>query len=228
MLLHISPFILSIFVSLQSKFLHVIPFICPFFFLSNQIFCYKFLIFCESQSLQILYVYTLREAKYIWTENKTAEIYFALSFLFSISRSNVIYIGKFVTNISQELLHTEFCNLIQMLWIICYFMSKRTRLLLLILPLISSFLFLSNFQISNNFISLFSGTERPTKLKLGPHMDSRLVYHVCIMFQLAKMKNLHRSTKLFQHTSDGYGRWYVFCSLSAIFILKFEQHGFTV
>ena len=40
------------------------------------------------------------------------------------------------------------------------------------------FIYLSNFQISNNFISLFSGTERPTKLKLGPHMDSRLVYHV--------------------------------------------------
>ena len=60
----------------------------------------------------------------------------------------------------------------------CCFVWKRTRLLLLILPLISSFLFLSNVRISNNFISLFSGTERPTKLKLGPHMDSRLVYHV--------------------------------------------------
>ena len=41
-----------------------------------------------------------------------------------------------------------------------------------------SFFFLSHFQISNNFISLFSRTERPTKQKLGPHMDSRLVYHV--------------------------------------------------
>ena len=43
------------------------------------------------------------------------------------------------------------------------------------------FIFLS-FQFSNtcinNFISLFSGTERHTKLKLGPHMDSRLMYHV--------------------------------------------------
>ena len=27
-------------------------------------------------------------------------------------------------------------------------------------------------------MSLFSGTERPTKLKLGPHLDSWLVYHV--------------------------------------------------
>ena len=35
--------------------------------------------------------------------------------LVSISHSNVIYIGKFVTNISQELLHIQFCNLVQML-----------------------------------------------------------------------------------------------------------------
>ena len=40
------------------------------------------------------------------------------------------------------------------------------------------FIFLSNFQISKHVISLFSGTERHTKLKLGPHMDSRLMYHV--------------------------------------------------
>ena len=35
--------------------LFVIPFIYPFFFLCKQIFCYKFLSFYESQSLQILY-----------------------------------------------------------------------------------------------------------------------------------------------------------------------------
>ena len=83
-----------------------------------------------------------------------------------------------MTNISQELLHIGFCNLEQVLWIICCFMWKRTRFLLLILPLISSFFFLSNFQISKTFISLFSWTEWHTKLKLGPHMDSRLMYHV--------------------------------------------------
>ena len=43
---------------------------------------------------------------YCGTENKTAVIYFA--FFFPISHSNVIYIGKFVTNISQELLQIEF------------------------------------------------------------------------------------------------------------------------
>ena len=41
------------------------------------------------------------------------------------------------------------------------------------------FIFLS-LQFSNikNLISRFSGTERHTKLKLGPHMDSWLMYHV--------------------------------------------------
>ena len=36
---------------------HIIPLICPFFFLSRQIFCYKFLSFYESQNLQILYIH---------------------------------------------------------------------------------------------------------------------------------------------------------------------------
>ena len=76
---------------------------------------------------------------YCGTENKT-EIYSAFFFLFSITHSNVIH-RKFVTNISQELLHKGFCNLVQVLWIICCFMGKRTRFLLLIPLLISSFFF---------------------------------------------------------------------------------------
>ena len=41
------------------------------------------------------------------------------------------------------------------------------------------FIFLSlQFSNTKKFISLFSGTYRHTKLKLGPHMDSRLMYHV--------------------------------------------------
>ena len=50
---------------------------------------------------------------YCGTENKT-QIYFALFLIFSISHSNVIH-RKFVTNISQELLHVGFCNLVQVL-----------------------------------------------------------------------------------------------------------------
>ena len=59
-----------------------------------------------------------------------------------------------MTNISQELLLVGFCNLVQKLWTICCFMWKRTRLLLLILPLISSFFFpIFKYQ---NISSLFS------------------------------------------------------------------------
>ena len=67
-----------------------------------------------------------------------------------------------MTNISQELLHIRFCKLVQVLWIICCFMWKRTRFLLLILPLISSFFFFSNFQIQKNS-SVFSQGLRGTQ-----------------------------------------------------------------
>ena len=92
----------------------IIPFVCPFLFLPKQIFCYKFLSFNESQSLQIL-LHIESGRVYCGTENKTAEIYFAFFSLFSISHSNFEDIGKFVSNISQELLHLGFCNLEQML-----------------------------------------------------------------------------------------------------------------
>ena len=43
--------------------------------------------------------------------------------------------------------------------------------LLLICPFISSFFFLSNFHTLNLFITLFSRTVRPRRLKLGTHLD---------------------------------------------------------
>ena len=52
------------------------------------------------------------------------------------------------------------------------------RLLLLIHPFISSFFFLSSFQTLRFFVTLFSGTMRPRRLKLGTHVDSRWMYHV--------------------------------------------------
>ena len=57
-------------------------------------------------------------------------------------------------------------------------MYTRIRLLLLIHPFISSFFFLSNFQTLKFFVTLFSGTVRPRRLKLGTHMDSGQMYHV--------------------------------------------------
>ena len=43
---------------------------------------------------------------------------------------------------------------------------------------ISSFFFLSNFQTLTYFITLFSGTVRPRRLKLCTHMDSGQMYRV--------------------------------------------------
>ena len=45
-------------------------------------------------------------------------------------------------------------------------------------PFIYSFFFLSNFQTLRIFVTLFSGTVRPRKLKLGTHVDSGQMYRV--------------------------------------------------
>ena len=45
-------------------------------------------------------------------------------------------------------------------------------------PFISSFFFLSNFQTLKVFVTLFSGTVRPRRLKLGTHVDSGQMYRV--------------------------------------------------
>ena len=52
------------------------------------------------------------------------------------------------------------------------------RLLLLICLFISSFFFLSNIQTLKFFVTLFSRTVRPRRLKLGTHVDSGQMYHV--------------------------------------------------
>ena len=52
------------------------------------------------------------------------------------------------------------------------------RLLLLIHPFVSSFFFLSSFQTLKFFVTLFSGTMRPRRLKLGTHVASGQMYLV--------------------------------------------------
>ena len=59
-----------------------------------------------------------------------------------------------------------------------YIVYTGIRLLLLTGPFISSFFFLFNFQTLNFFLTLFSGTVRPRRLKLGTHMDSGQMYCV--------------------------------------------------
>ena len=134
-----------------------------------------------------------------------------------------------MTNISQELLHIGFCNLVQVLWIICCFMWKRTRFLLLILPLISSLFFLSYFQISKTFISLFSGTEWHTKLKLGPHMDSRLMNYLFLYLSFFSVSPIGKDYNCFYKIVSTYLWWLQpgvceLCSIPAILFLNTVLH----
>ena len=57
-------------------------------------------------------------------------------------------------------------------------MYTRIRLLLLIHAFFLHFFFLSNFQTLKFFVTLFSGTVRPRRLKLGTLMDSGQMYRV--------------------------------------------------
>ena len=79
---------------------------------------------------------------------------------------------------SQELWGLEDWNLIDT-WIVgrCT-VCTGIRLLLLVCSFISSFFFLSNFQILKFFVTLFSWTVRPRRLKLGTHVDSGQIHHV--------------------------------------------------
>ena len=54
----------------------------------------------------------------------------------------------------------------------------RIRLFLRIHPFISSFFFLSNFQTLKFFVTLFSGTVRPRRLKLATHVENRWMNRV--------------------------------------------------
>ena len=55
----------------------------------------------------------------------------------------------------------------------------RNHAAALIRPFIfCSFFFFSNFQTLKNFVTLFSGTVRSRRLKLGTRMDSRQMYRV--------------------------------------------------
>ena len=110
---------------------------------------------------------------YCGTGNKI-DFYFAFFLLFSISHSSVI--------------HWEICDKYFSETIACRILQSGTSVVNYLLfyvkenqipPSLNFFIFLSlQFSNTKNFISLFSGTERHTKLKLSPHMDSRLMYHV--------------------------------------------------
>ena len=85
---------------------------------------------------------------------------------------------KFLSHFSRELLGLEVWNFVHTWTVGRCIMFSRIRLLLHSHPFISSFFFLSSFQTLKCFVTLFSGTVRHRRLKLGAHMDSEQMYHV--------------------------------------------------
>ena len=79
---------------------------------------------------------------------------------------------KFLSHFSQELWSLEGWNLVNMWTMGGCIVYNWIKLLLVIHPFISSFFFLSNFQALMTFITLFSGTVWPRRLKLGTHVDN--------------------------------------------------------
>ena len=89
----------------------IIPFIiCPFFFLSKQIFCYKFFSLYQSQSSY--FVYTLRVAKYIMGQKTKLRFILPSFSLFQLS--NVIHRESKYKYFSGTIT-LGFCNLVKVL-----------------------------------------------------------------------------------------------------------------
>ena len=103
---------------------------------------------------------------------------FALSFRHSVIQSfRNLSNENYSSHFSQELWGLEDWTLVQRgQW--AGILYTGIRLLLLICPFISSLFFLSNFQTLKFFVTLFSGTVRPRRLKLGTHVDSGQMYRV--------------------------------------------------
>ena len=155
------------------------PFISSFFFLSN----FQHWNFSSDFSREL---WSLEDWKLLqlWTVGRCIMytrirllllIYPFISSFFFLSNFQTL---KFLSHFSRELWGLEDWNLVQM-WIVGWcIVFTGIRLLLLISPIVSSFFFLSNFQTLKFFVTLFSRTVRPRRLKLGTHVDSGQMYHV--------------------------------------------------
>ena len=85
---------------------------------------------------------------------------------------------NFSSHFSQEVWGLEDWNLVHTWTVGRCIVYTGIRLLLLIRPFISSFFYLSNFQMLKFFVTLFSETVRPRRLKLGTDVDSGQMYCV--------------------------------------------------
>ena len=108
-------------------------------------------------------------------QNKAAAAYSSLYSIFFLSNFQILYI--FVTLFSGTVrprrlrLGAHMDNG----WM---YRSYRNQAAAAFCPFISSFFFLSNFQTLKFFVTLFSGTVRPRRLKLGTHVDNGQMYRV--------------------------------------------------
>ena len=109
-------------------------------------------------------------------QNQAAAAYSFLHFsFFFLSNFQTI---TFSSHFSQELWDLEDWNLAHSWTFDRCIVCTGIRLLLFICPFICSFFFLSHFQTLKIFVTLFSETVWPRRLKLGTHMDSEQMYRV--------------------------------------------------
>ena len=97
-------------------------------------------------------------------------LYSPFFFLFSFQA------WKFFVTLSSGMWGLEAWNLLHTWKMDGWIVYTGIMLLLLFVPLNYFFIFLSNFQTLKMFVTLFSGTVRPRRLKLGTHMDSGQMY----------------------------------------------------
>ena len=85
---------------------------------------------------------------------------------------------KFSSQFFQELWGLGDWNLVHTWTVGRCIVYTGLKLLMLIRPFISSLFFLSNFQMSKFFVTLFSATVRPRRLKHGTYVESGQMYRV--------------------------------------------------
>ena len=138
--------------------------------------------------------------------NRASASYLSHYFFISLSLqlSNIKHFRHFF---SQGLWGLEDWNLVHTLIVGRCIVYTGIRLLL-ICPFISSFFFLSNFQTLKVFVTLFSGTVRPRRLKLGTRVGSGQMYRVYRNQAAAAYSSLYffifflsnfQSLKFFEH-----------------------------
>ena len=145
-------------------------------------------------------------------QNRVAATYSSIYFFIflSLQFSNIEIFRHFLF---QELWSLEGWNFVYTWAMGRCIMCIRISLLLLIHPFISSFFFLSNFQTLKFSVTLFPGTVRPRRLKLGTHVDSGQMYCVyrnqaaaaysslyCFIFLSLQFSSLHSFDTFFSRS----------------------------